>query len=255
MKWWLALQLVLLKLIGLGLVLLSTWDVLGWCVFFAGGFSVVAHMLLPRAQGLCDVVSGFEPKGNEIWLTIDDGPDPEDTPRILDLLDAAGAKATFFVIGERAERYPELIRMVLARGHTVGSHTYSHPTRDFWCAGRSRVVRELDRSLGQLQCAEANVRFFRAPVGIKNLFLNRALAERDLRCVAWSIRSGDGVGRSADKIVRRVTRELRPGAIVLLHEGPGLVPELRVTVIERVLAMLAERGYRCVLPEEAALRS
>ncbi|CAA6677534.1 MULTISPECIES: polysaccharide deacetylase family protein [unclassified Lentimonas] len=249
MNAWLTLQCTLLKVLGLLVVIGTEYTLLGWLIFFGGGGVVLAHIFLPRAQGLCDVVTGFHPEGREVWLTIDDGPDPEDTPALLEALAEHGAKATFFMIGERAAKHPELVKAVLAGGHTVGSHTHTHPLRDFWMAGPRRVARELDDSCAVLNAKGADVQLYRSPVGFKNLFLRRALRERQLRCVAWTIRSGDCLGKDSSAIVARVERELRPGAILLMHEGVSVAPKVRVEAIRGVLALLKREGYRCRLPD------
>lgn len=254
MKWWLILQCSVLKVGGLSFVMATEYPVLGWMLFFAGSGVVLGHIFLPRAQGLCDVVTAFEPQGKEVWLTIDDGPDSEDTPAILDALEEHDAKATFFMIGERAAEYPKQVDQVFAAGHGVGCHTHTHPMRKYWMAGGACVRRELDDALAVLSRGRHAITLYRSPVGIKNCFLRRALIERDLQYVAWSIRSGDALGRSVDAIVARVERELCPGAILLMHEGRTLAPEVRVKAIRAVLAMLSAKGYRCVLPEPARWR-
>gem|GEM_PF-4935336 len=111
------------------------------------------HLFAPSAQGLVRVRTHFETPRQEIWLTIDDGPDPRSTGVILGLLDRHQARATFFVIGERVARYPELVREILRRGHTVGHHTHTHPTRTFWCAPASRVRAEIDNAFAALRQA------------------------------------------------------------------------------------------------------
>lgn len=250
MKWWLILQCAVLKLIGLSILIGTEFTLWGWVLFFSGGGVVLAHIFLPRAQGLCDVVTAFEPEGKEVWLTIDDGPDSEDTPAILKVLAAHGAKATFFMIGARATAHLDLVDQALAAGHSIGSHTQTHPMATYWAAGPGRVRRELDDSLAALRREGAAVSLYRSPVGIKNFFLRRALAERELSCVAWTIRSGDALSQSPDAVVKRVERELRPGAILLMHEGERMAAGVRVVAICRVLQMLDAKGYRCVLPEE-----
>lgn len=248
MKWWLLLTIIFLKVGGVGLLLATDWNLPGVAVFFVGSLVVVWHLFFPRAQGLCDVVEGFSAQGRQVWLTIDDGPDREDTPKILDLLDEHEAKATFFMIGKRAEACRDLVQKVVARGHEVGCHTYSHPLAGFWCAGRSRVWREVDNTLAVLGGAGASVRFYRSPAGIKNIFLRRCLQERNLRCVAWTVRSGDGVSKCLDSVVSRVLREVQPGSIILMHEGVTVAREVRVEGLRGVLQGLSERGFKCVLP-------
>ena len=217
--------------------------------FFFGPDPLLLHaMFAPGARGLCRVHTHFATDCPEVWLTIDDGPDPQDTPRILDLLDQHRARATFFVVGERAARHPELVHAIVRRGHEIGHHTHTHPAGTFWLAGRRRIERELDRTLAVLQGIGVRPRYFRAPVGIKPLWLRPALAQRDLHYVGWSIRSGDTRQRTAEAVVAHVARRLRPGAIVLLHEGPSVPAALRVRAIAGVLEAARSARLECVLP-------
>lgn len=229
------------------------WSLTGWhlaatILFFGAGFFVVYHLLAPSASGVCRVVTQFKTAQREVWLSIDDGPDPEDTPKILDLLDRHGAKATFFVIGERAERHPELIREIVGRGHSIGNHTYTHPVAMFWSATPRRVAVELDLANAALAHCGVRPDFFRSPVGIKNLPLAGALARRHLVCIGWTIRSGDCVARTPDSVTRHVMRRIRPGAIILMHEGPSVPRDIRVVAIGQVLDALTREGFRCVVP-------
>jgi peptidoglycan-N-acetylglucosamine deacetylase len=232
----------------------SPWPLWAGC-FFLPDFFVLYGMFVPSAQGLCRVFTRFETDRQEVWLTIDDGPDAEDTPRILDLLDRHRARATFFLRGERVERFPGLAGEILRRGHEVGHHTHTHPAHSFWCASPARVRAEIDDGLAALGREGARPRWFRAPVGIKSLFLADALAARGLQCVGWSVRSLDTMIDDPGRIARRVMERVRPGSILLLHEGAGLDPRVRVAAIGRVLDGLAGRGIACVLPAEGRLRS
>jgi len=249
MKRWLLIQTLAIKLAALWLIFGLKHPIWGTVLFFAAGGIVVVHLFQPRWQGLFDIVSQIKSRGKVVCLTIDDGPCPEDTPRILDLLDRYEAKAVFFMIGQRAEAYPDLVRQVVARGHELGTHTYTHPLADFWCAGYRRTRDEVESGLKVLEAAGAKVRWYRSPAGIKNFWLRRVLTQFNLRGMAWSIRSGDALGRCTDSVVERVFKELKPGAIILMHEGPTVSPQVRVHAIERVLRGLRERGYRCVLPD------
>lgn len=228
-----------------------------WLVaaFFFGPDPFVLYALfVPSAQGLGRVFTRFATDRRELWLTIDDGPDPDDTPKILDLLDRHGAKVTFFVIGERAARWPELVREIVRRGHEIGHHTHTHPARSFWCASPRRLNAELDLALGKLSEIGVRPRWFRAPVGIKNLILSPALAARDLQCVGWTIRSGDCRSRSPAALVAANTERLRPGAIVLLHEGPSVPAAVRVAGIAQLLDAIAEQEFVCIIPPADRLR-
>lgn len=235
---------------------------LGFCLalFFSGGALVLYHLFTPRAGELVRVRTRFTPStpdAREVWLTLDDGPDPDDTPRILDLLDEHQARATFFLIGERAARHPALVAEITRRGHEIGHHTHTHPVGTFWCASPARVRRELDRALAAfasaLPAGTPPPRRFRAPVGFKNLWLAPALAARGLDCVGWTIRSGDTLARDPAAVAAHVARRLHPGAIILLHEGPPLRPAVRVAALAQVLALLRVRGYRAVIPAPAQL--
>lgn len=232
----------------LGLLVFTPWKTAAWVSFFPLDLVVLYHLFVPSAGGLCGTTNTFPTTRKEVWLTIDDGPDPHDTPQILDLLDARQARATFFLIGQHAAAHPELVREILRRGHTVGCHTHTHPIGTFWFAGPTRLARELDACLGVLRDCGATVEWFRAPVGIKNLLLGDALRRRGLRCLGWSIRSRDGVAQDPQAVVQRVTNALHPGAIVLTHEGERVHPAVRVVALTRLLEEIQRRGYRCVIP-------
>jgi peptidoglycan/xylan/chitin deacetylase (PgdA/CDA1 family) len=223
-------------------------------LFFAPDPFLFWAVVGPRAQGLVRTATHFATDRREVWLTIDDGPDPDGTPRLLDLLDRHGAKATFFVIGERAARHPGLIREIVRRGHEVAHHTHTHPRFTFWCAGPARLAAELDRGLVALRTAGVQPRWFRPPVGIKPFLLAPALAARDLHSVGWTIRSGDCQAASAEAVAAAVAPRLRPGAIVLLHEGPGVPAAVRTAGLARVLAACGAHGYAGVIPRAEQLR-
>jgi peptidoglycan/xylan/chitin deacetylase (PgdA/CDA1 family) len=209
---------------------------------------VLYHMLVFRAQGLVRMHRRFSTPRREVWLTIDDGPDPEDTPRILELLARHGARATFFVIGTKVLAHPGLVRAIVAGGHEVAHHTHTHPLGSFWLASPRRVRAELDRGLFALDAAGVRPERFRPPAGLKNLWLGAALTRRGLTCVGWSARGLEGRDGDVGKVVRRATHNLAPGAILLLHEGPAVPVSVRVKAIGAVLARLQQDGYRCVVP-------
>ena len=227
----------------------------------ASHLSLVYGTLTPNCQWFAPVVTHFVPAdgSDEVWLTIDDGPDPDDTPRLLDLLDAASTRATFFVRGDRARAHPRLIAEILRRGHTLGNHTFSHPQATFWAAGPRRASREiggcndaLREITGRAPC------LFRAPVGHVNPFVGPAAAAHGLRLVGWSARGFDGVSRRAEPraVVERILHGLRPGGVVLLHEGRRGPAGERVNVqaMEFLLSALADRGWRGIVPDESRLR-
>jgi len=233
----------------------SPW--LAVAIFTAPDFYLLYGMFVPGSTILGPVLVRFvpsRPAAKEIWLTIDDGPDPEDTPRILDALDRQGARATFFVIGARARRHPELIRQIVERGHTVGCHSDTHPSATFWMASPARTEREVADGLASLRVAGVATGLFRPPVGIRNPFLKTALRRSGLRCINWSIRSGDCLTSDGEAVVAHVLRLAAPGSILLMHEGPSVRAPLRVRLIEATVAALQTAGYDCVIPPAEALR-
>lgn len=177
-------------------------------------------------------------EGEDALLSIDDGPDPVDTPVLLDLLDQHGKKAVFFVIGDKVRRYPDLVREIVRRGHEIGNHTMTHPAGTMWCAGSARTRREI------VECSRAieevtgvKPRWFRAPAGHRNWFTHPVLREEGLELVGWKKRAFDAVRRDVPWIVGRLTTGVRDGDIILLHEATPIAKK----VTEGVLAGLSSK--------------
>ncbi|MDP2880701.1 MAG: polysaccharide deacetylase family protein [Azonexus sp.] len=155
----------------------------------------------------------------EVAITIDDGPDPQVTPRVLDLLDAANAKATFFCIGWRARENPALCREIVARGHRVENHGDSH-SKAFAFFGPGRM--KADIAAAQATFAEITgqpPRYFRATAGLRNPFLDAVLHKLGLKLASWTRRPYDTRCGDPDTVFRRLSRDLGPGDILLLHDG------------------------------------
>ena len=160
-----------------------------------------------------------EPAAGLVALTFDDGPDPEVTPAVLDLLDRQGARATFFFVGKKVEAHPALAAEVVARGHTVENHSYSHPNT-FAFRGPAALEREVLRAQEAIARATGcRPRYFRAPAGIRNLWLEPCLRRSGLALVSWTRRGFDTVTRDAARVASRLALGLRSGDILLLHDG------------------------------------
>jgi peptidoglycan/xylan/chitin deacetylase (PgdA/CDA1 family) len=161
------------------------------------------------------------PKGARgVALTFDDGPSPEHTPKILDLLDAAKVKATFFVIGKKAAAHPELVREIAARGHAIGVHGHDHD-RLLSLRSPKQVGDDIDRAILAVEAITGTRPvLYRPPVGLTSPRVARALQEFDVTVVGWSVRGLDGwKGARAEDVAARVARRLKDGAIVLLHDA------------------------------------
>lgn len=197
------------------------------------------------------VLARLPTDAKQVWLTIDDGPG-EDTSAMLDLLDRHHARATFFVVGDRAAARPELLREIVRRGHTLGNHSASHPQAWFWALGPSRMRAEIARGQATITAITGTApRWFRAVVGMANPFVSAPLREHGLARVAWTARGFDALAADPVAVVARVERTLCPGAIVLMHEGArhGRNVEAMALLLQR----LEQLGYSTVLPEELEL--
>jgi peptidoglycan/xylan/chitin deacetylase (PgdA/CDA1 family) len=243
--------------------------VLGGYTWWALALVLVGHAMwlistmIPSCQWYGEVVTSLsqargseappsaEGGDKEVWLTIDDGPHPEDTPHLLDLLDAHQAKATFFFIGANAKKHRKLVRQVIKRGHEVGNHTMNHPQYWYWAYGPGAADREMDecqKVLGDIE--DVTPRWFRAPAGFKNPIVQKHAEKTGMRVVGWSARGRDGVVTDKERVLQRLYSEIRPGGIILMHEGRvadnggRLAPQ----VLGALLEWLGKNGYRCVVP-------
>ncbi|MDO9006271.1 MAG: polysaccharide deacetylase family protein [Aquabacterium sp.] len=176
----------------------------------------------------------------EITLTFDDGPDPAVTPQVLDLLDAFQVKATFFCIGVRVLQHPELAREIVRRGHRIENHSHAH-RHTFSVSGLKRIEQEIRR--GQDAIADTVGRvpvFFRAPAGLRNVFLDPVLHKLDLRLASWTRRGFDTARSDADYVAHRLIDNLAPGDLLLLHDGHAARTSAGTPVIIEVLPRLLE---------------
>lgn len=239
--------LLLLSQAGVALLWLQAGWVVGLPALMLTHLAALWGTLRPDSRLFGPVLTRLPTTERVVWLTIDDGPS-DDTHAVLDLLDAHEARATFFLVGDRARRRPDLVGEIVRRGHGVGNHSESHPQALFWALGPRRMQREIARTqhvLGEI--AGTPPRWFRAVVGMANPFVAPALAPLGLARVGWSARGFDGVAADADAVVARIEAQLTPGAIILMHEG---APHGRnVAMLAKLLARLDALGYRCVVPE------
>ena len=229
----------------------QAWPAICGCLF-ANHLVLAANSLWPQSPFLGPNLSRLPEdaaRRGEVALTFDDGPDPEVTPRVLDLLDQAGARASFFCIGRRVEAHPEVVREIAHRGHRVENHTWSHPNL-FACYAPAAQRQEVDRTQGAI--AEATGRrpaFFRSPAGFRNPFLDRELWAAGLTLAAWTRRGYDTMESDPERVAARLLRGLAPGDVLLLHDGSALSGggnRVALEVLPRVLDGLAARGLRSV---------
>lgn len=183
----------------------------------------------------------------EVAVTIDDGPDPEVTPAVLDQLREHGAHATFFCIAERARRHPQLVQRIVAEGHSVQNHSLRH-RHHFSLLGPAGFARELSAAqevLGGL--TGERPRFFRAPAGLRNPFLQPVLARQHLLLTSWTRRGYDTRERDPGRVLDRLCRGLAAGDILLLHDGHTARAADERAVVLHVLPALLQRMQRLSL--------
>lgn len=213
--------------------------------------------LVRNCQWYGPIVRGFSTDQREVWLTIDDGPDPQNTPEILDLLTRYNATATFFCIGEKIAKWPHLAKAIAAEGHQLQNHTFTHPTGSFWAATPKRARQEIERC--RLIIADTvgiTPTQFRTPVGLSNPFVHAEVERAGLSMIGWSIAALDGIPHEPNRVVQKILHSFFPGGIILLHEGAlcGMPQGTRARTLESILQGLEAQGFSTVIPAPASLR-
>jgi peptidoglycan/xylan/chitin deacetylase (PgdA/CDA1 family) len=216
-------------------------------------FLIVYPAIRANCRWFGPAVTRFRTEKNALWLTIDDGPHPEDTPRLLELLKQHNERATFFVIGRQVQRYPELARAIVREGHTLANHTQTHPVLFFWSFLETGLAREIDLGNQSLRAATGEPpRWFRAPAGMANLFLHFLLRDRGMKLIGWSARGFDGLFHNTEAMAGRICKSIQPGAIILLHEGrrDRQGHPVNLILVETILTRLTADGYVFTVPDE-----
>jgi len=176
----------------------------------------------------------------EVMLTFDDGPHPGHTKEVLDVLKERGVRALFFLIGERALEYPEIVKRISDDGHIIGVHSLRH-TPEFTILSAKMVKKDLEASIKILEdLSGQRVTLFRPPYGVTNPSIGKAVKELNLKSIGWNVRSFDTMYESDTvRSLKRVTKRVSGGSIILLHDrlknSAGL--------LEKLLDYLEENGY------------
>ncbi len=180
--------------------------------------------------------------GSKIAITFDDGPHPLHSVEIMEMLDRFGCKATFFLTGSKLDGNREVVKKMIAEGHTVGNHSYSHSNM-FPLFRSKKISREIEKTNRLLQdITAAPIRYFRPPFGVTNPRIYRGLRGLDMQVTGWSIRSFDTRNEEAEKVVGRIMKKVRGGDIILLHETSDHI----LQILEQLLPLLQQRNLSCV---------
>jgi peptidoglycan/xylan/chitin deacetylase (PgdA/CDA1 family) len=206
-------------------------------------------VLLPSLGAFADVYSRGPRERPEVALTFDDGPHPDTTPRVLELLREHGAQATFFVLGEKALAHPELVRAAARAGHAIGVHGHRHE-RSYALRGLRFVERDLALACEAVERATGvRPELFRPPIGFVSGNVALAAERARLTLVGFSARTGDGLASArSDRVLERATAELASGAILVLHDAAerGEHVPASIAVLGELLARLRRKGLVAV---------
>ena len=215
----------------------------------------VVHGAFHRNSKVFGPVLGHLPTHErEVALTFDDGPNPDATPRILDTLGELGVFATFFILGRHAERWPDMVHRTVAEGHQLGNHGYFH--RKLHLKSPFYVKRDLGLGKRAIERAGAHTpRFFRAPHGFRSPWVSAIAGSMGERTIGWSLGVWDSDQPGVTTIVDRTMEGVRPGSIVLLHDGDGYNADgnrlQTAAALPRIINGLRDRGYEFVtLPSQ-----
>ena len=225
--------------------MLAAPAVLAFCVRWP---HLIARHLAGHLAG--EVLWSVRSSTRVVALTLDDGPHPATTPGLVDLLSRYGARATFFLIGVPASRHEDLVRQIVDGGHELGNHLLSNypsillSTTEF----QSQLV-QVDATLRRF----GRVRYFRPGSGFFTPRMLQIAAENNYRCALGTISTLDTDSRNPHSVARRIAGKVRPGDVIVLHEGSPDRTRI-VTVVESLLADLTARGYRFVTLTELAGR-
>ncbi len=249
------LRAVCLLWLGVGLVFggVHYWTILPPIIVYV--LLAIDSVARPGSGWLIPVIRHGNRKGHKVALTFDDGPDADITPRILDTLQAHGAHATFFIIGRYAKAHPQLIERMLAEGHELGNHSHSH-SRLLNLRATRYMQSDIEQGMAVLNRIDASGtgKLYRPPMGLKNPALARVQQSLGLRIIAWSLHSGDTRKRSARDIAQKVLGRIRPGDIVLFHDGHDLAHSQRsmatAEALEIILPELKSKGLEMVSVSE-----
>lgn len=217
------------------------------------GFILTLNAVLPTNHFYGPVFSESRTSLKLVALTFDDGPYPPYTGQILDVLKERQVPATFFVIGQNAAKYPDIIRRIAAEGHQLGNHTYNHV--DLLKLDRQAIITEIAQTNKVIADAVGYApHVMRPPHGFRDAVVMDAMAEYQLKVVEWSVSSRDWVNPGAEVIAERVLGKVKNGSVILLHDGDGIaaaLPREQTVIATRIIIdKLAAQGYKFVTVDE-----
>lgn len=216
-------------------------DILRW----QGRVGVLVAGALLFAAGLGSPAQARE-SANTVALTFDDGPSATYTPQVLDVLAERGVKATFCLVGTQAQRFPALVRRIVAEGHSLCNHSLNHANLSTWTDAQIRADLTATNTAIRAAAPGAAVRYFRAPYGAWGRSATIA-AELGMARLGWTVDPRDWSRPGVEVIIKSVHNQLRPGGIVLLHDAGGDRSQT-VQAVDLLIPQLTKAGWTFVLP-------
>ncbi len=195
------------------------------------------------------VYSSHENESRKIAITFDDGPHPRYTPEILDILSQYGVHATFFLIGDNVNNYPELLTRIQQEGHEIGNHTYLHENLQKTTASEMQYqILTTERLI--LEITDQRPKLLRPPGGLYNQQVCDTAAALDYKVILWTIDTMDWAHTPSDQIVQKVEENIKSGDIILCHDFIGGAPSPTPDALRRILPDLLRDGYEFVTVSE-----
>ncbi len=239
----LAIGLVLILLPAITLGFIPWWSLLILFVVYSiilgwGVFDIGSQFFMPTF---------WRGKQGEVSFTFDDGPHPDVTPKVLDVLREANVKAAFFVIGRNAEKHPELVKKIVDEGHTVGNHTYNHA----YVFSKSAAEKQVTEGQGAIEkIIGKKPNYFRPPFGVMTPEIATAIRKEKCTVIGWDLRSQDGRIRTKEATINRVKAHLKKATVLLFHDTNPTTPE----ALREIIHLCNQNGMKIVsLPEQLAI--
>lgn len=216
---------------------LSYWILVIWCLLFSviqfcGAYFIQLNFHLKSINQLSSTQKS-------VMLSFDDGPHRMNTEKVLDTLKKYNIKALFCIIGKNISGNEHIMKRLVAEGHQLANHSYSHAFWfDVW--NTKKVTEDIAQCQQLINQYQIKAVFFRPPYGVTNPNIAKALKTLNLQSVGWNIRSYDTASNNVEQLTERILKQLKPNAIILLHDRLDIAPQL----LEQLIPAIKERGFQ-----------
>jgi peptidoglycan/xylan/chitin deacetylase (PgdA/CDA1 family) len=224
---------------------ISLWTYISLAVLWLT-FTIIGSFHIPWNYHLPALHFNKAIRDNWVAITFDDGPDPNFTPKVLELLQKYNAKASFFCVGQHVNLFNGIAKKIVQDGHTIGNHTYTHSNK-FGFFGTQKVLLELQKTNTAIkEVTSLDAKLYRPAFGVTNPSIKKAVKKLKLQTVGWNIRSLDTTKRSKKVVLERITNKIKKGDIILLHDNSAKTIE----VLEQLLLFLQQHNMQSVTVDQ-----